>query len=154
MITKQDSIHYWACTIPDCIFPPVKRQTWVVCNLLSPLNEPFSGDPWTSERTYRQCLKNLERRDSTLFCNISFSEQRSMKPCVGLFSSFRLQMRFKKVKLMKQLSYDRDAAGSHQVWDCGTVAMTLRSKHRVRRLWKCPPLIDGRLPLFSCKQMW
>ena len=120
-------------------FPPVKRQIWIACNLLSPLNEPFFGDHSRTHEPLNAHIdsvwRRLERRDSTLFCNISFSEQRSMKPCMGLFPSFRLQMRLKKAKLMKQLSYDGDAAGSHQVRDRGTVAMTLRSKLRVQRLW-------------------
>ena len=32
--------------------------------------------------------KEREKRDATLFDNVSFSEQGSMKPSVGLFSSF------------------------------------------------------------------
>lgn len=48
----------------------------------------------------------MQIRDFTLFCSTRFSEPRGMKPCVRLFSSFLLQMKSKKVKLMKQLGYD------------------------------------------------
>ena len=139
-------------------FSPVKRQVCIVWNFLSPLAESFLGGYSRTQEplsTTIDCIwRRIERRDSTLFCNISFSEQRSRKPRVGPFSSFLLQMRLKKVKLMKQLSYDRECSRKSSSPDCGTVAMTFQSKHRDPCLWICPPLIDGRLPLFSCKQMW
>lgn len=54
-----------------------------------------------------------------MFYYISFPEQGSMKHFVGLFSNFLLQMRLEKVMLMKQLSYDQNAAASNQVWTTG-----------------------------------
>lgn len=46
-----------------------------------------------------------------------------------------------------------NAAGSNQAQDWGTVAMTFQSMHHDHHLGIVPPLIDGQLPLFSCKQM-
>lgn len=109
-----------------------------MCNFLSPLGESFLGGYSRTHEplsTIIDCIwRRIERRDSTLFGNISFSEQRIMKSRVGLFSSFLLQMRLKKVKLMKQLSYDRECSRKSSSPDCGTVAMTFQSKHRDPRL--------------------
>lgn len=63
--------------------------------------------------------KRMDIGGAILFCHISFSKRVSVNPYMGLFSNFLLQMRLKKITLMKQLSYDGNVAASNQVQTMG-----------------------------------